>query len=394
MSSLAIPSFQPPVRTLMGPGPSDVHPRVLAAMAKPTLGHLDPVYLQLMNGLQDSLRKLFNTQNPMTMAISGTGSAGMETCVVNLIEPGDEMIVCVNGVFGSRMADVAERSGAKVTKLERPWGDVFTAEEIRQALSQSKAKVVGIVMAETSTGAWQPLEEISQVVHEAGALLLVDSVTSLGGVPVDVDGWRIDAIYSGTQKCLSCPPGLAPVSFSPAAMEVVMNRKTKVQSWYLDVTMLANYWGTERVYHHTAPINMTYGLYEALQILLEEGLEKVHARHMKNHQALKAGLAAIGIGYTAQEGHQLPMLNAVRVPDGVDDVQVRSALLNRFNIEIGGGLGAFKGKVWRIGLMGYASRQNNVLLFLSALEQILAEQGYAFNPGASVAAANQAYLAN
>ncbi|MCA9228837.1 MAG: alanine--glyoxylate aminotransferase family protein, partial [Planctomycetales bacterium] len=204
--------------------------------------------------------------------------------------------------------------------------------------------------------------------------------------------WRIDAIYSGTQKCLSCPPGLAPVSFSPAAMDVVMNRKTKVQSWYLDVTMLANYWGTERVYHHTAPINMTYGLYEALQILMEEGLDKVHARHMKNHRALKAGLAAIGIGYTAQEGHQLPMLNAVRVPDGVDDAQVRSALLNRFNIEIGGGLGAFKGKVWRIGLMGYASRQNNVLLFLSALEQILAEQGYAFNPGASVAAANQAFL--
>ncbi|MCA9221522.1 MAG: alanine--glyoxylate aminotransferase family protein [Planctomycetales bacterium] len=392
MSSLAVPSFQPPVRTLMGPGPSDVHPRVLAALAKPTLGHLDPVYLQLMNGLQDSLRKLFNTQNPMTMAISGTGSAGMETCVVNLIEPGDAMIVCVNGVFGSRMADVAERSGAKVTKLERPWGEVFTADEVRQALSQTKAKVVGIVMAETSTGAWQPLEEISQVVHDAGALLLVDSVTSLGGVPVDVDGWRIDAIYSGTQKCLSCPPGLAPVSFSPAAMDVVMNRKTKVQSWYLDVTMLANYWGTERVYHHTAPINMTYGLYEALQILMEEGLDKVHARHMKNHRALKAGLAAIGIGYTAQEGHQLPMLNAVRVPDGVDDAQVRSALLNRFNIEIGGGLGAFKGKVWRIGLMGYASRQNNVLLFLSALEQILAEQGYAFNPGASVAAANQAFL--
>jgi alanine-glyoxylate transaminase/serine-glyoxylate transaminase/serine-pyruvate transaminase len=389
MSSLPKP-LSPPVRVLMGPGPSDVHPRVLQALAAPTVGHLDPYYLEVMNDLQGMLRTLFNTTNQMTMAISGTGSAGMEAAVVNLIEPGDKMVVCVNGVFGGRMADVARRAGAEVIQVERPWGEVFRVADLEAALAQ-KPKVVGIVMAETSTGAWQPLEEISAAVHDAGAMLLVDAVTSLGGVPVEVDRWQIDAIYSGTQKCLSCPPGLAPVSFSPRAMEVVLSRKHKVQSWYLDTTMLASYWGTERVYHHTAPINMTWGLYEAVRLLLEEGLENVHARHKLNHQALKAGLEALGIRYAAEEGHQLPMLNAVLIPEGVDDVQVRSGLLNRFGIEIGGGLGAFKGKAWRIGLMGHACRRNNVLLLLGALEQLLAEQGYKFSPGASVAAANAVY---
>lgn len=389
MSSLPKP-LSPPVRVLMGPGPSDVHPRVLQALASPTVGHLDPYYLELMNDLQVMLRTLFNTTNQMTMAISGTGSAGMETAVVNLIEPGDKMVVCVNGVFGGRMADVARRAGAEVIQIERPWGEVFRVADLEAALAQ-KPKVVGIVMAETSTGAWQPLEEISAAVHDAGALLLVDAVTSLGGVPVEVDRWQIDAIYSGTQKCISCPPGLAPVSFSPRAMEVILGRKHKVQSWYLDTTMLASYWGTERVYHHTAPINMTYALYEAVRLLLEEGLENVYARHRLNHQALKAGLEALGIRYAAEEGHQLPMLNAVLVPEGVDDAKVRSGLLNRFGIEIGGGLGAFKGKAWRIGLMGHASRRNNVLLFLGALEQLLAEQGYKFSPGSSVAAANAVY---
>ncbi|HUE71730.1 MAG TPA: alanine--glyoxylate aminotransferase family protein [Pirellulaceae bacterium] len=384
------PPLNPPVRILMGPGPSDVHPRVLAALAKGTVGHLDPYYLEVMNRLQEMLRQLFRTTNPMTFAVSGTGSAGMEATVVNLIEPGDAMVVCVNGVFGGRMADVAQRAGAKVTKVEKPWGQVFTPNDLQAALA-GKPKVVGIVMAETSTGAWQPIEEISKVVHEGGAMLIVDAVTSLGGVPVEVDRWQIDAIYSGTQKCLSCPPGLSPVSFGPRAMETILSRKTKVQSWYLDVSMLANYWGQNRVYHHTGPINMTWGLYEALCLIHEEGLEACFARHLLHHRALKAGLAAIGIGYAAQEGHQLPMLNAVHIPAGADDAQVRSGLLNRFGIEIGAGLGDFKGRVWRIGLMGYAARANNVLLVLSALEQLLSEQGVNLDQGASIAAANEVY---
>jgi alanine-glyoxylate transaminase / serine-glyoxylate transaminase / serine-pyruvate transaminase len=375
----------------MGPGPSEIHPRVLRAMAANTIGHLDPYYLELMNHMQRMLRELFRTANPMTMAVSATGSAGMESTVVNLIEPGDAMVVCVNGVFGGRMVDVAERAGARVTRVDRPWGEVFEPADLKDALVKARPKVVGIVMAETSTGAWQPLEEISRLVHDAGALLLVDAVTALGGVPVEVDRWQIDAIYSGSQKCLSCPPGLAPVSFGPRAMDAIAQRKTKVQSWYLDVSMLAKYWGQERVYHHTAPINMTYALYEALRLVHEEGPAACFARHALNHRALKAGLAAIGVRYAAQEGHQLPMLNAVRIPEGVDDVAVRGALLNRFGIEIGGGLGDFKGRGWRIGLMGHGSRMGNVLLVLSALEQLLAEQGYAFERGASIAAANAVY---
>jgi alanine-glyoxylate transaminase / serine-glyoxylate transaminase / serine-pyruvate transaminase len=387
---MSAPALNPPVRILMGPGPSDVHPRVLAAMAKGTVGHLDPFYLEVMNRLQEMLRQLFRTTNPMTFAVSGTGSAGMEATVVNLIEPRDPMVVCVNGVFGGRMLDVAQRAGAKVTKVEKPWGQVFSPDDLQAALA-SRPKVVGIVMAETSTGAWQPIEEISKVVHDAGAMLLVDAVTALGGIPVEVDRWQIDAIYSGTQKCLSCPPGLSPVSFGPRAMETVLKRKTKVQSWYLDVSMLANYWGQNRVYHHTAPINMSWALYEALCLIHEEGLEACFARHMLEHRALRAGLAALGIGYAAQEGHQLPMLNAVRIPDGIDDATVRSGLLSRFGIEIGAGLGDFKGKVWRIGLMGYAARASNVVTFLAALEQLLSEQGYRFEPGSSVAAANGVY---
>jgi alanine-glyoxylate transaminase/serine-glyoxylate transaminase/serine-pyruvate transaminase len=390
-ASAVAPALNPPVRILMGPGPSDIHPRVLEALGKGTVGHLDPYYLEIMNDMQRMLQALLRTKNTMTLAISGTGSAGMEATVVNLIEPGDSMVVCVNGVFGGRMLDVAMRAGAKVTQVEKPWGQVFKPEDLHEALQKAKPKVVGIVMAETSTGAWQPIEAISKLVHDSGALLLVDAVTSLGGVNVDVDKWNIDAIYSGSQKCLSCPPGLSPVSFNQRAMDVILNRKTKVQSWYLDVTMLAKYWGSERVYHHTAPINMTYGLYEALRLVLEEGLESCFARHLLNHRALKAGLAALGISYTAEEGHQLPMLNAVRIPDGVDDATVRNGLLNRFGIEIGGGLGAFKGKVWRIGLMGYGARANNVFVLLSALEQLLAEQNHRFDHGASIAAATAVY---
>jgi alanine-glyoxylate transaminase/serine-glyoxylate transaminase/serine-pyruvate transaminase len=392
MTDFVAPPLNPPVRLLLGPGPSEIHPRVLRALAANTVGHLDPYYLALMNDMQQMLRGLFRTKNAMTMAISATGSAGMESTVVNLIEPGDSMIVCVNGVFGERMVDVATRAGAAVTRVDRPWGEIFESAHLKDAIAKSKPKVVGIVMAETSTGALQPLEEISKLVHDAGAFLLVDAVTALGGVPVEVDKLEIDAIYSGSQKCLSCPPGLAPASFSDRAVERVLARKTKVQSWYLDIGMLAKYWGQERVYHHTGPINMTYGLYEALRIVMEEGQEAAFARHLQNHRALKAGLAAIGIRYTAAEGHQLPMLNAVSVPDGVDDATIRGGLLNRFGIEIGGGLGAFKGKVWRVGLMGHGSRQANVLTFLGALEQLLAEAGYKFDHGASIAAANGCYL--
>jgi alanine-glyoxylate transaminase/serine-glyoxylate transaminase/serine-pyruvate transaminase len=375
----------------MGPGPSDIHPNVLEALGRKTLGHLDPAYLQIMDQLQMMLRAVMQTSNPMTFAVSGTGSAGMEAAVVNLVEPGDAMVVGVNGVFGGRMVDVATRAGAQVTKMERPWGEVFSVDEVRDALRKASPRVVGIVLAETSTGAWQPIEEIAKVVRESGAMLVVDAVTGLGGLPVDTDAWGIDVLYSGTQKCLSCPPGLAPISFSPRAVEHILQRKTKVQSWYLDVSMLAAYWGGDRVYHHTAPINMTYALHEALRLVLEEGLPACFARHALNHRALKAGLAALDIHYTAAAGHQLPMLNAVRIPAGIDDAKVRNGLLHRFGIEIGGGLGAFKGQVWRIGLMGYGSRQANVLTFLAALEQLLAEQNYQFQAGASVAAANGVY---
>ena len=386
------PPLNPPVLTLMGPGPSDIHPRVLQAMSKSTVGHLDPYYLQLMDDLQGMLRNLFRTQNSLTMAISATGSAGMEATVVNLIERGDTMVVCVNGVFGGRMADVAERAGAAVVRVERPWGEVFTPDDLKPVLEQHRPKVVGIVMAETSTGASQPIHEISDLVHSHEALLLVDAVTSLGGMEVEVDQWNIDAIYSGSQKCLSCPPGLSPVSFSQRAVDVVTSRKTKVQSWYLDVSMLASYWNDDRVYHHTAPINMSYALYEALRLIHEEGLENSFARHLLNHRALRAGLEQLGLSYSADENNLLPMLNAVNIPDGIDDARTRRELLERFGIEIGGGLGAFKGKVWRIGLMGYAARQNNVLLLLAALEQLLAEQGHEFAAGQSIAAANCVYL--
>ena len=363
-----ISTLSPPRRILMGPGPSDVPPQVLEAMSRPTIGHLDPVYLQAMVETQQMLRRLFRTENQLTMAISGTGSAGMETCVVNLIEPDDVMLVCVNGVFGRRMVDVATRAGAKVTAIERPWGEVFTPEEIAEAMERVRPKVVGIVMAETSTGAAQPIADVARVVRDAGALLLVDAVTSLGGMPVEVDAWQIDAIYSGTQKCLSCPPGLSPVSFSSRAAEVIQKRRTKVASWYLDVSMLASYWGEDRVYHHTAPINMTYALHEAVRLILSEGLNKVFSRHQRHHQALAAGLAAIGVEYAAAEGNRLPMLNAVKIPADIDDLRVRNGLLERHGIEIGGGLGDFKGKAWRIGLMGHACRANNVLLLLAALE--------------------------
>ena len=388
---MTAPALNPPKRILMGPGPSDIHPRVLEAIGKDTVGHLDPFYLETMNEMQNMLRALMKTENPLTFAVSATGSAGMETAVVNSIEPGDNMLVCINGVFGNRMTDVAERAGANVSTIEKPWGEVFSVDDVVQGIEQSNPAVVGIVMAETSTGASQPIEDIAKAVRDAGALLLVDAVTSLGGMNVEVDNWGVDILYSGSQKCLSCPPGLAPVSFGPRAVEKLNNRKEKVRSWYLDATMLASYWGEERVYHHTAPINMTYALYEALRVIHEEGLENCFKRHLDTHRALKAGLETLGIDYNADPNHQLPMLNAVKIPEGIDDSAVRSALLNEFGIEIGGGLGAFKGKVWRIGLMGYAARKENGVLFLSPLEELLKRHNYQLEPGAAVDAANSIF---
>jgi alanine-glyoxylate transaminase/serine-glyoxylate transaminase/serine-pyruvate transaminase len=363
-------------RMLMGPGPSDVHPRVLQALAHPCVGHLDGQFLAILNDIRDMLQEVFRTRNALTLAVSGTGSAGMETGVVNLIEPGDPMLVCIAGVFGQRMKDVAERARAKVTTVEVPWGQVVTADQVEEAIQEhGPFKVVGMVHAETSTGAAQPIEPISRVVHDAGALLLVDAVTSLGGMEVDVDGWQVDACYSGSQKCLSCPPGLAPVTFSPAAEGVLASRKTKVQSWYLDMNMVRMYWGSERLYHHTAPINMNYALHEALRIVLEEGLEARWQRHARVHGELKAGLANLGVTYLADPAHQLPMLNAVAAPEGVDEAAVRKRLLDEYDIEIGGGLGAFKGKAWRIGLMGESATPRHVTALLSALKAILGLDG-------------------
>jgi alanine-glyoxylate transaminase/serine-glyoxylate transaminase/serine-pyruvate transaminase len=383
--------FNPSTRVLLGPGPSEVPARVLAAMGYPLLGHLDPEFVALMDETQGMLRQVFRTENRLTMAVSGTGSAGMEAVVVNLIEPGDKMLVCVNGVFGGRMVDVAQRAGAEVSVIECPYGEVFDPEEVRKAVTANRPKVVGIVHAETSTGAWQPIEEIARIAHDHDAMIAIDTVTSLGGVPVEIDAWGIDAAYSGTQKCLSCPPGLAPVTFSPRAAEVISNRKTKVQSWYLDMQMIQRYWGSDRFYHHTAPISMNYALREALALVIEEGLGARQARHLLNWRALKAGLAAMGLSYATAEGHQLPQLSCVLIPDGIDDLVVRKRLLTDWGIEIGGGLGSFKGKAWRIGLMGYGSRRQNVTLLLAALETCLRDLSSKLPPGAALAAASVVY---
>lgn len=371
--AMQIPAaFNPPPRLLLGPGPSDVAPSVLRAMAQPLVGHLDPAFVKMMEEIKAMLRAVFITKNELTFPVSGTGSAGMEFCCANLIEPGDEVVIGVNGVFGTRMCDVAERCGAKVTKVESAWGTIITPEQITEALKKvSKPKFVAIVHAETSTGALTPVEEISRLAHAAGALFLLDAVTSLAGCPVRLDEWNVDAVYSGTQKCLSCPPGLSPVSLSPRAMEAATKRKTKVQSWYLDVNLLSSYWGQERVYHHTAPITMNYGLHEALRLVLEEGLENRWQRHEQNHLALRNGLAELGLEIVSQAGHQLWQLNAVGVPAGVDELAVRKQLLTDYNIEIGAGLGPLKGKIWRIGLMGEASKTENVETVVKALRAIL-----------------------
>jgi alanine-glyoxylate transaminase/serine-glyoxylate transaminase/serine-pyruvate transaminase len=337
-------------------------------MSRPLIGHLDPAFVEIMDEIKAMLRALFRTENEMTFVVSGPGSAGMEACLVNLLEPGDEAVICVNGVFGGRMADIAERCGAKVTRVEAEWGSPIDPEPVRQALVKGTAKLVAAVHAETSTGARSPIDEISRVAHEAGALFVADTVTSFCGIDLRVDDWQLDAVYTGSQKCLSAPPGLSPVSFSPRALEVIANRKTKVQSWFLDVNLLRSYWeGSKRAYHHTAPVSACYALREALCLVLEEGLDARIARHLRNHEILRDGLEEIGFEFVVAPEYRLPQLNAVRLPPGLDDTATRGRLLDEHGIEVGAGLGAYAGKIWRIGLMGESSTREHVNALLEAL---------------------------
>jgi len=385
--------LNPPERILMGPGPSNVHHRVYEAMAKPTIGHLDPEFLKIMEEVQELLRWVFKTKNRLTLPVSATGSAGMETCFANAFERGEKVLVGVNGVFGKRMTEVAGKYGLTPVALEKTWGGIFEPEIIESALDRDGSIAgVALVHAETSTGACQPLAEIGQLCRKFNVLFLVDTVTSLGGIDVNVDGWHIDVCYSGTQKCLSCPPGLSPVTFSDRALEKMSNRKTNVESWYFDLSMLRKYWTTgERVYHHTAPVNMIYALREALLILREEGFENLFQRHKDNSKALLAGLAELGIEPLVDEQYRLPQLNAVRIPEKIDDRAVRGALLNEYGIEIGAGLGPLAGKIWRIGLMGQSSNAMNVICFLYALEQILFKFDAVGETGRAVPAAQAVY---
>lgn len=359
-------------RILMGPGPSMADPRVLKAMATPLVGHLDPEFLKLMDTTQQLLRYVFETENQMTIPVSGTGSASMEAAICNMVEPGDKMLVCCNGYFGLRMQDMAERYGAEVHMIFRPWGEVFTPEEVETALKETGANIVGIVHAETSTGARQPLDKITKIVHDHGALIIVDAVTSLGGLPVRVDEVGIDVCYSGGQKCLSVPPGASPLTLNDHAVEKLVNRKTQVANWYLDLTTLQKYWGNERTYHHTAPISSIYALYEGLRLIAEEGLENRWQRHQENAEYLWAELEKIGFECHVAPEYRLPSLTTVKLPDEMDEASARKRLLNDYNIEVGGGLGELKGKVWRVGLMGYTSRKENVHALTSALREIMA----------------------
>jgi len=361
-----------PRRLLLGPGPSPVPDRVLAALARPTIGHLDPAFLALMDDLRAGLRRVFGTRNELTLAMSGTGSAGMETVIDNLVEPGDRVLVAVNGVFGGRLAEMARRAGGDVTTVTAPWGRIVERDALAEAIARVAPALVAIVHAETSTGVHQPIEGLAELVHAHGGLLVVDCVTSLGGMPLEVDAWGIDAAYAGTQKCLSCPPGLSPVTLSPAAVARLERRQRPVQSWYLDLTMIRQYWGSDRAYHHTAPINLLYGLHEALAIVDEEGLPARFARHRDAHAYLAARLGELGIGFVSQDGHRLPMLNAIGIPAGVDDAAVRRRLLDEHGIEIGGGLGDLRGKAWRIGLMGHGATRASVDAVVDALRAVLA----------------------
>ncbi|MGI8784419.1 MAG: pyridoxal-phosphate-dependent aminotransferase family protein [Acidobacteriota bacterium] len=385
------PSFHPPARVLLGPGPSTSDPRILEAMSRPLVGHLDPAFLELMNSIQTLLKYVFQTENRLTIPVSGTGSAGMEAAVVNFVEPGQRVLVAENGLFGRRLADTASRCGAEVHTLQVPWGRPVDVDQFQDKIAALRPQLVVVVHAETSTGVLQPLEEISQAAHDADALFLVDAVTSLGGHPVSVDERKIDICYSGTQKCLSCPPGLAPLTVSERAAERLRRRKTKVQSWYLDLSLVEKYWGAERTYHHTAPISMNYALYEALRIVRAEGLERRFRRHQTNHRALVAGIQAMGLQMLVEPAFRLWSLNTIRVPESVAEARVRGGLLERYGIEIGGGLGELKGTVWRVGLMGSSSVSSNVLLLLEALEVLLSEQGFALPPGAGARAAQDVF---
>jgi alanine-glyoxylate transaminase/serine-glyoxylate transaminase/serine-pyruvate transaminase len=391
-----MPSFHPPQRTLMGPGPSDVSPRVLEAMGRPTVGHLDPTFVSLMDEIKELMRYAFQTGNTLTMPVSAPGSAGMETCFVNIVEAGDKVIICQNGVFGGRMKENVERCGAEAVMVQDDWGRAVDPSKLEDALKEHPdAKVVAFVHAETSTGALSDAKTLCDIAHKHDCLTIVDAVTSLGGVPLLVDDWGIDAIYSGSQKCLSCTPGLSPVSFNERALEKVRNRDSKVQSWFLDLNLVMGYWGDSgggaRSYHHTAPVNALYGLHESLTILQEEGLENAWQRHAENHTALRAGIEAMGLSFVVPKDERLPQLNSVTIPDGVDDAAVRKQLLNDFQLEIGAGLGALAGKVWRIGLMGHACNKKNVLFCLGALDAALGAMSAPIERGVAVKAALDTY---
>lgn len=389
-------SFNPPVRTLMGPGPSDVHPRILEALSRPTIGHLDPAFVGMMDEVKKLLQYAFQTDNELTIPVSAPGSAGMETCFVNLVEPGEKVIVCQNGVFGGRQKENVERSGGVAVMVMDDWGKPVDLARLEQALeSNPDAKIVSFVHAETSTGAQSDAKGIWELAHKHSCLVITDCVTSLAGTPIKVDEWGLDAVYSGTQKCLSCVPGLSPVTFSERAIEKIKNRQSKVQSWFLDLNLVMGYWGqgAKRAYHHTAPVNALYALHESLVMLREEGLENAWRRHEHNHQALKAGLEAMGINFLVEQSARLPQLNSVFIPDGVDDAVVRSRLLNEFGLEIGAGLGDLAGKVWRIGLMGFSARPENVIFCLSALEAVLGEMNAPIRKGVALTAAQAVYSA-
>jgi len=391
---MSIQSFHPPVRTLMGPGPSDVNPRILEAMARPTVGHLDPVFVGLMDEMKVLLRYAFRTENELTMPVSAPGSAGMEMCFVNLVEPGDKVIVCQNGVFGGRMKENVERCGGTAVMVEDEWGRAVDPEKVEAALKANPdAKVLAFVHAETSTGAISDGKTLAELARANDCLIIADTVTSLAGSPLLVDEWQLDAVYSGTQKCLSCVPGLSPVTFSKKAVDVITSRKHRVQSWFLDLNLILGYWGGggKRAYHHTAPVNTLYALHESLVILQEEGIENSWARHRKNHDALRAGFEAMGLEFVVPEAERLPQLNAVSIPEGVDEAAVRAALLSEYNLEIGAGLGAMAGKIWRVGLMGFASNQTNVLFCLGALDAVLSGMKAPIKSGVAVDAARAVY---
>ncbi|MDE1232992.1 pyridoxal-phosphate-dependent aminotransferase family protein [Vibrio aestuarianus] len=373
---MSITSFNPPQRILMGPGPSDIYPQVLQALSRPTVGHLDPLFIQMMDELKQLLKYAFQTQNEFTIAVSAPGSAGMEACFVNLIEPGDKVIVCRNGVFGERMRENVIRCGGEVALVDDEWGMPVSVDKVEQAIKANPdAKILAFVHAETSTGALSDAQALGQLAKQNNMLSIVDAVTSLGGVPLYVDKWQLDAVYSGSQKCLSCPPGLSPLTFSAQAIEKIQSRTTPVQSWFLDQSLVLGYWSGEgkRSYHHTAPVNSLYALHEALLMLKNEGLEQAWARHRDMHEKLKKGLEKLGFNFVVPEQSRLPQLNAVYIPQGVDDAKVRSHLLSEYNLEIGAGLGALAGKAWRIGLMGYGARRENIALCLRALEESLTE---------------------